>query len=103
MNRYKMLKTRCDKREIQGLYKYMQGIFQHDEWIMKEYSGGLNAHMLADANGIDDVLEIAETALMVSGQVSALLLEKVRDSTSNDLRFANGSFQLNAGVAQTDE
>lgn len=49
--------------------------------------------MLADSS-LEEVLEIAETALQVSGQVSALLLEKVRDSTSIDIRFANGTHHL---------
>lgn len=73
----------------------MQIMFQHDEWVQQEYSGGFNSHMLADANGLADVLDLAETSLQVSGQVSALLLEKVREGTSNDLRFANAQYQFN--------
>ena len=45
--------------------------------------------MLTDINGLEDVLELAETSIQVSGQVSAMLLEKVREGTSNDLRFTN--------------
>jgi len=70
----------------------MQGMFKHDEWIQKEYSGGFNTHMLTDIDGLDDVLELAETSIQVSGQVSAMLLEKVREGTSNDLRFANAQY-----------
>lgn len=48
--------------------------------------------MLADIDGLADVLELAEASLQVSGQVSAMLLEKVREGTSNDLQFANASY-----------
>ena len=80
MRRYSALRALVEKNELQDLFKYVQNIFQHDEWIQKEYSGGLNAHMFAD-DSLDEVLQISETALQVSAQVSALLLEKVRDGT----------------------
>ena len=80
--RYAILRNLYEKKEVQSLYKYLRNMFQHDEWIVKEYTGGFNAHMFADINGIKDILESTETALQVSGQVSALLLEKVRDTTN---------------------
>ena len=75
---------RINKHEVQSLYRHLQNVFHHDEWIIKEYSGGFNAHVLADPNGIEDVLAISETALQVSGQVTGLLLEKVREHGARD-------------------
>ena len=45
------------------LYNYMKVMFQHDEWIKEEYSGGFNSLMLADINGLVDVLNLSETSL----------------------------------------
>ena len=86
MHRYAIIRTFYEKKEVQSLYKYLQNLFHHDEWIMKEYSGGFNAHMFADVNSVEDLLDLTETALQVSAQVSALLLEKVRENTS-EIRF----------------
>lgn len=86
MHRYAILRTFYEKKEVQSLYKYLQNLFHHDEWIMKEYSGGFNAHMFADVNSVEDLLDLTETALQVSAQVSALILEKVRENTS-EIRF----------------
>ena len=102
MRRYSALRALVEKNELQDLFKYVQNIFQHDEWIQKEYSGGLNAHMFAD-DSLDEVLQISETALQVSAQVSALLLEKVRDGTSIDIRFANGMHSVAAMTGQAEE
>ena len=83
----------------------MQVQFQHDEWVLQEYSGGFNSHQVAEVNGLADIMDMAETSLQVSGQVSAMLLEKVREGTSNDLRFANAHYQYNqaASLYQTEE
>ncbi len=69
---------------------------------MKEYSGGFNAHMFADVDGVEDLLESTEVALQVSAQVSALLLEKVRETTS-DMRFVNSAAGASNFANYTDE
>lgn len=102
MRRYAILRTHYEKKEIQSLYKYLQNVFHHDEWIMKEYSGGFNSHMFADVNGIEDLLDLTETALQVSAQVSALLLEKVRENTS-EMRFESNAPSSWHFSAYTDE
>jgi len=44
--------------------------------------------MLADFDGVEDVLSLTETSIQVSCQVSAMLLEKVRANGNNkDGRF----------------
>ena len=66
MRRFIDLKTLYETKQVQSLYKYLQNIFQQDEWVMKEYSGGFNAHMFADVDGIEEILESTEVALQVS-------------------------------------
>ena len=83
IHRFTTLRMLYEKKEVQSLYKYLRNVFQHDEWIIKEYTGGFNAHMFSDINGILDLLDSTETALQVSGQVSALFLERVRETTSD--------------------
>ena len=65
----------------------MQNVFQHDEWVLQEYSGGFNADIMTEVNGIEDVLALSETSIQVSGQVSAMLLEKVRAHGGKDVRY----------------
>ena len=65
----------------------MRGLFLHDEWILKEYSGGYNTHILADFDDIEDILEMGETSLQVGAQVSAMMLEKVREHGGRDIRL----------------
>lgn len=90
MRRFMEIRSLYERKKVQDLYKYLQNVFQHDEWVTNEYSGGFNAHMFADVEGVEELLESTEVALQVSAQVSALLLERVRETTS-DQRFANYS------------
>ena len=95
LRRYTVLKTKFDRNEVQTLYKSMQNIFRSDDEVQREYSGGFNAHIVAD-EGLEDVFEIAEAALQVSGQVAAMLLEKVRERAEP---FANASYyQVHSSV-----
>lgn len=43
--------------------------------------------MLADFDGVEDVLSLTETSIQISCQVSAMLLEKVRANGNKDGRF----------------
>ena len=88
LRRYTVLKTKFARNEVQTLYKSMQNIFRSDDEVQREYSGGFNAHIVAD-EGLDDVFEIAEAALQVSGQVASMILEKVRERAE---QFANASY-----------
>ena len=42
---------------------------------------------MTEVNGIEDVLALSETSIQVSGQVSAMLLEKVRAHGGKDVRY----------------
>ena len=88
LQRYKVLKAKFDRNEVQALYKSMQNTFQSDDEVQREYSGGFNAHIVAD-EGLEDVFEIAEAALQVSGQVASMILEKVRERAE---QFPNASY-----------
>lgn len=33
VDRYALLRNLFDKKQVQGLYSYMQNVFQHDEWV----------------------------------------------------------------------
>ena len=74
-SKYLKLRALFSKPDIQELYSYMQRIFSEDDWILEEYSGGLNSHLLPDES-LEEVQDLAETALQVSAQVSTMLLEK---------------------------
>ena len=63
MRRFIEVKSLYERKQVQSLYKYLQSVFQHNEWVMKEYSGGFNAHMFADVEGVEELLESTEVAL----------------------------------------
>ena len=65
----------------------MRGLFLHDEWILNEYSGGFNTHTLADIDNVDEILAMSESTLQVSAQVSAMLLDKLREHGGRDMRY----------------
>ena len=45
---------------------------------------------MSEGNGIEELLELTETSLQVSAQVSSLLLEMVRDQVGNEIRYGYG-------------
>jgi hypothetical protein len=91
IRRYSALKHLHDKKAIEALYNYEKTLFQHDDWIRRELQGGFYSHMLTHADGIKGALEQGEIALEVAGNVSCLLLEKVRATVAGQ-RFHLGGF-----------
>ena len=105
LDKYKVLSTLYKDNEIQSLYKYAQNLFQHDEWVQREYSGGFNSHQMSEKNGVQQILEMTETSLQVSGQVAALLLERVRDQDGNEMKYGYGGngYRVAPGYASSEQ
>ena len=66
LKRLAKLKSLASKGHVQKLFKYMRGLFLHDEWILNEYSGGFNTHTLADIDDVSDIIAMSETSIQVS-------------------------------------
>ena len=86
IQRFDILKALFEKKEIEALYNYEMNLFQHDDWVRKEFQGGYFSYMFTHDGGMQGVIDQAEIALQVSGNVACMLLEKVRD-TMNDQRY----------------
>lgn len=86
--RYMALKGQTDGN-LDALYTYMRNLFSHDDWVVREYAGGLNNIQFADDH-LKNVIELIETAVAISNQVSVLLLERVRDAVG-DIRYHAGT------------
>ena len=60
------------------LYESLTRIFHHDEWISREYLGGLNTYFLT--GDLKELLETFEESCQMSFLVSSLLLSKLKES-----------------------
>mmetsp|Transcript_29341 Transcript_29341/g.39056 ORF Transcript_29341/g.39056 Transcript_29341/m.39056 type:complete len:100 (+) Transcript_29341:1607-1906(+) len=95
LKRLSKLKSLASDNKIEALYGYVRDVFLHDEWILKEYSGGFNTQTLADVDSIEEIIAIGETSLEVSAQISAHLLAKVREQGGREACFGYESNALN--------
>ena len=87
------MKTLFDEQKIEALYNYERSLFQHDDWIKREFVGGFHSYMFTHTGGMRGALEQSEVTLQVSGNVGCLLLEKVRETIADQRYF--GGFEAN--------
>ena len=48
------------------MFTYLKDLFERDEWVASEYSGGFITHVMAEADNLEEVLAMGEVALNVS-------------------------------------
>lgn len=58
----------------------MTSLFQHEDWISREYLGGLNSYFTGAASDISELLSLFEEGLQMGHLLSVMLLQKLRDT-----------------------
>jgi len=92
LKRHSVLKVQLERREAQSVHGYLQNLYSHDDWVTKEYCGGFSAHTYADFDAVEDLLQMTDTSLKVSAQVSAMLLHKLKESGGTQFIYDETSF-----------